>query len=48
MDFKPKSYEKICQLIDKGVDIPNPGTIDIGDDVNVNQIGGKGVSIYPG
>ncbi|HOX16610.1 MAG TPA: UDP-N-acetylglucosamine pyrophosphorylase [Smithellaceae bacterium] len=48
MDFKPKSYEKICQLIDKGVDIPNPGTIDIGDDVNVNQIWGKGVSIYPG
>lgn len=48
MDFKPKSYEKICQLIDRGVDIPNPGTLDIGDEINVDQISGKGVTIYPG
>ena len=48
MDFKPKSYEKICQLIDRGVDIPNPGTIDIGNEINVDQISGKGVTIYPG
>ena len=48
MDFKPKSYEKICQLIDRGVDIPNPGTLDIGNEINVDQISGKGVTIYPG
>ena len=48
MDFNPKCYKKICQLIDKGVDIPNPGTIDIGNEVNVSQISGKGVKIYPG
>ena len=48
MDFKPRSYEKIQQLIAKGVDIPNPGTIDIGDDVNIDQISETGVTIYPG
>lgn len=48
MELKPKSCEKIQQLIEKGVDIPNPATIDIGDEVNVNQIWGKGVTIYPG
>ncbi|MCK7504345.1 MAG: hypothetical protein MZV70_09840 [Desulfobacterales bacterium] len=42
MDFKPKSYEKIRQLIDKGVDIRNPGTLDIGDEVNVNHISSQG------
>jgi len=48
MDLKPKSHEKIRQLIDKGVNIPNPGTIDIGEEVNINQISEKGVTIYPG
>ena len=47
MDFKPKSYEKIRQLLDKGVDISNPGTLDIGDDVDVNRISSH-VKIYPG
>jgi len=35
-------------MINKGVDIPNPLTIDIGGEVNVDQISGKGVRIYPG
>jgi UDP-N-acetylglucosamine/UDP-N-acetylgalactosamine diphosphorylase len=48
MDFKPKSYEKIRQLMEKGVYIPNPGTLDIGDEINVEQISEKGVKIYPG
>ncbi len=48
MDLKPKSYEKIKQLIEKGVEIPNPGTLDIGNEVNVDQISGKEVRIYPG
>ena len=43
-----KSDEKIKQLIEKGVNISNPGTIDIGDEVNVDQISEKGVTIYPG
>ena len=48
MELKPRSYEKICQLLHKGVDIPNPLTLDIGDEVNVDQISEKGVRIYPG
>jgi bifunctional UDP-N-acetylglucosamine pyrophosphorylase / glucosamine-1-phosphate N-acetyltransferase len=48
MDFEPKSHETIKRLIKKGVNIPNPGTIDIGGDVNVDRISGKDVIIYPG
>jgi len=48
MHFQPKSYEKIRQLIDKGVDIRNPATLDIGDEVNIDRISKEGVTIYPG
>ena len=48
MDVKPKSTEKIRLLLDKTVDIPNPLTIDIGEEVPIDQISGKGVKIYPG
>jgi len=48
MDFKPKSHEKIRQLIKRGVDVMNPGTVDIGSEVNINRISGKNVKIYPG
>jgi bifunctional UDP-N-acetylglucosamine pyrophosphorylase/glucosamine-1-phosphate N-acetyltransferase len=48
MEMKPRSDEKIRQLLHKGVDIPNPLTIDIGDEVRVDQISAKGVRIYPG
>ncbi|MEE9910567.1 MAG: UDP-N-acetylglucosamine pyrophosphorylase [Deltaproteobacteria bacterium] len=48
MDFQPTSHEKIRRLLDKGVIISNPGTIDIGDDVNVHQISSQNVTIYPG
>ena len=48
MNLQPKSYEKICRLIEKGVQISNPGTIDIGDDVNLDQISAQDVKIYPG
>jgi bifunctional UDP-N-acetylglucosamine pyrophosphorylase/glucosamine-1-phosphate N-acetyltransferase len=48
VDLKPISYNKIEQLIEKGVNIPAPLTIDVGDEVNIDQISGKGVKIYPG
>lgn len=48
MDLKPLSFNKIEQLIGKGVKIPAPFTIDIGDEVNIEQISGNGVKIYPG
>lgn len=48
MDISLRCYDKIIQLLHKGVDIPNPFTIDIGDEVNVDRISGTGVKIFPG
>ncbi len=48
MDLKPRSLKKINDLLERGVSIPNPETIDIGDDVDIDRISGKGVKIYPG
>jgi len=48
METRLRCHDKIVQLIDKGVDIRNPFTIDVGDEVTVDQISGKGVRIYPG
>jgi len=48
MELKPRAAAKIALLIKKGVDIPNPLTLDIGDDVNIDQISAKGVTLYPG
>ncbi|OPY75781.1 MAG: bifunctional N-acetylglucosamine-1-phosphate uridyltransferase/glucosamine-1-phosphate acetyltransferase [Syntrophorhabdus sp. PtaU1.Bin058] len=46
--LKPRCYDKVLQLIGRGVDIPNPLTLDLGDEVNVEHISGDGVRIYPG
>ena len=48
MDKQPRCYDKVVQLMNKGVDIPNPLTIDLGDEVRVDRISEKGVRIYPG
>ena len=48
MDIQPRCYNKVVQLLNKGVDIPNPLTIDLDDEVNVDHISGKDVRIYPG
>jgi bifunctional UDP-N-acetylglucosamine pyrophosphorylase / glucosamine-1-phosphate N-acetyltransferase len=48
MELKPRSRQKIVELIQKGVDIPNPLTLDVGEEVKVERISGKGVKIYPG
>jgi UDP-N-acetylglucosamine/UDP-N-acetylgalactosamine diphosphorylase len=40
--------EKLERLTKKGVRFPNPLTIDIGDEVDVDRISGHGVTIYPG
>jgi len=39
---------KIEKLIEKGVKIPNPGSIDIGDEVDIERISGNGAVIYSG
>ncbi len=40
MELKPRAEQKIRALIDKGVSIPNPLTLDIGDEVNIDTISG--------
>lgn len=48
MELRPRSHDKIRQMLQKGVEIPNPLSLDIGDEVNVDQISSHGVRIYPG
>ena len=48
VELKPRSNDKIIQLLEKGVEIPNPLSLDIGDEVKIDNISGNGVKIYPG
>jgi bifunctional UDP-N-acetylglucosamine pyrophosphorylase / glucosamine-1-phosphate N-acetyltransferase len=48
MELRPRCYDKVLKLISKGVDIPNPVTLDIGEEVNTDRISPNGVTIYPG
>lgn len=48
MDMKTRCYDRVMQLVHKGVDIPNPLTIDLGDEVNIDRISASDVKIYPG
>lgn len=48
MDLEPRSHRKVRELISRGVDIPNPLTLDVGDEVPAENISGNGVKIYPG
>lgn len=48
MEQMPRCYDRVLELIKKGVDIPNPVTLDIGEEVDLNRVSGKNVRIYPG
>lgn len=48
MELRAGSYDKIVKLVNKGVDIPNPLMLDIGEEVDPENISGNGVKIYPG
>lgn len=48
MDIRPRCYDKVVELIKKGVNIPNPLTLDLGDEVDAEHISAKDVTIYPG
>ena len=48
MELNPKCRDKIIALLGKGVDIRNPSTLDIGEEVNTDNISGSSVVIYPG
>lgn len=48
MDLRPRGYDKVVRLIEKGVKVPNPFSLDIGDEVDIDRISGEGVTLYPG
>lgn len=48
MEQMPRCYDRVLELIKKGVDIPNPLALDIGQEVNLNRVSGRNVRIYPG
>lgn len=48
MDTQPRGIEAIEALLDKGVQIPNPLSLDIGPEVDLDRISADGVTIHPG
>ena len=48
MELAPRAEQKIRALIEKGVSIPNPLTLDIGDEVDIDRISACNVVLYPG
>jgi UDP-N-acetylglucosamine/UDP-N-acetylgalactosamine diphosphorylase len=46
--MESKKSSQIEKLIDKGVKINNPGSIEIGDEVDLSRIAGEDVRIYSG
>ena len=46
--MKSHSALKIEKLMQKGVKIPNPQSVEIGPEVNIDRISGEGVVIYSG
>jgi len=46
--MKNQIHSKVEELIQKGVKIPNPHCVEIGDEVDVDRISGQGVVIYSG
>ena len=44
--MKSESALKIENLMQKGVEIPNPQSVEIGPEVNIDKISGEGVVIY--
>lgn len=47
-DLQQRGLDTIRALIDKGVTIPNPWTVDVDDLVNPDRISGEGVVLHPG
>lgn len=46
--MKKQNVSKVEDLIRKGVKIPNPHCVEIGDEVDIDRISGKGVVIHTG
>lgn len=47
MPVESRGSDKIRWLVEKGARIPNPSTIDIGDEVDLDRISGE-ITLYPG
>ena len=45
--LEPRGLEKVAKLIDRGVRIPNPLTVDIDEAVDIDNISSDGVVIGP-
>jgi hypothetical protein len=48
MQIPPRGHDTVLRLLEKGVAIPNPLSLDIGSEVDPDRISGDGVVIYPG
>ncbi len=48
MDLSPRCRDKVIHLMNKGVEIPNPMSIDVGHEVDPDRISGDGVRIEAG
>ena len=48
MDINQRCHDRITALIQKGVEILNPASVDLGNEVDIDRIAGTGVRIYPG
>ncbi len=48
MQIQPRGHGTVVRLLDKGVTLPNPLSLDIGPDVDPERISGDDVIIYPG
>ncbi len=48
MKLEPRCRDKVIRLVEKGVEIPNPLSIDLGDEVDPKRISGDGVRIEAG
>lgn len=45
---RPKGFDAVMRLVEKGVSIPSPLSLDLGEEVDVERISGDGVVLYPG
>jgi UDP-N-acetylglucosamine/UDP-N-acetylgalactosamine diphosphorylase len=46
--IKPTVSDKVMQLMEKGVRIPSPFSVEIGEDVCTERISGQGVTFFSG
>jgi hypothetical protein len=48
MQIQPRGHDTVLRLLEKGVAIPNPLSLDVGPEVDPERISGDGVTIFPG